>query len=68
MDEKWQVEKLNDRWQGADQPENVTWAKKDDLEAKDSNSFELPMQGARKSGYTTNNDDATDPDSFRSYR
>lgn len=68
LDRKWQVEKLNDRWQGAEKPENVTWVKKDDLEAKDSDSFELPMQGARKSEYTNNHDEDTDSDAFKTYR
>lgn len=57
LDRKWQVEKLAERWQGAEKPENVTWAKKDDLEAKDSDSFELPMQGPRKGGGVHDDDD-----------
>jgi len=68
LDKKWQVEKLNDRWQGGEKPENVTWAKKDDLEAKDSDSFELPMQGARKSGYMNKTNEDTDRDAFGTYR
>lgn len=67
FDKKWQVEKLNDRWQGAEKPENVTWVKKDDLEAKDSDSFELPMQGARKSEYTNNNDEDMDSGAFGTF-
>lgn len=68
LDRKWQVEKLNDRWQGAEKPENVTWARKNDLEAKDSDSFDLPMQGARKGGYTNNHDETIDPDAFGNYQ
>lgn len=66
LDRRWQVEKLSERWQGAERPENVTWAKKDDLEAKDSDSFELPMQGPRKSG-CEGADDA-DEEAFGTYR
>ena len=64
---KWpkrQIEKLDRRRH--EKPENVTWAK-NDPEAKFSDSFDLPLQGPRKSEYNGNEDDV-DPDAFGTYR
>lgn len=47
-----------------EKPENVTWAKKEEWEQKSSDSFELPLQGPRKSegrgGGGKDNDKAND--------
>lgn len=62
---KRQVEKLDKRRH--EKPENVTWAK-NDAEADFSDSFELPLQGARKSENNDGNDEDLDPDAFGTYR
>ena len=56
------------RWH--ERPENVTWAKKEDFEPKSSDSFELPLQGHRKSeGSGSGGDSSSDDiDAFKTYR
>lgn len=68
IDKGRHIEKFHDRWQAGEKPENVTWAKKDDLEARGSDSFELPIEGARKSEYASNNEDADPKDVFGTFR
>ena len=71
---KRQMEKLDKR-RRREKPENVTWAKKEDFEIKMSDSFELPLQGARKSegngggdGGGGDNSENVDPNAFGTFR